>query len=339
MTRPHRVTLAEVAKAAEVTPSIVSRVLNADPTLRIRPETERRIRDVVAELRYRPHPVGRTLRTARSNAIGVVLPDLTNPINGEILHGAEAAARLAGAAVLLASAEELISRDGPLRNLTGRIDGLVVQRNNLVSDETLEQLVNVGIPTVLMNTDVVGPHGSICLPDAAAARLAVEHLVGLGHERIAHLAGARATDTARRRRAGWEAGMAAAGLEPVERWVVEGGYDAAGGEQAMRRLLRDRTRPTGVVVANVTAAIGALAALRADGVDVPGELSVVGIHDVWFAAHTDPPLTTVKLPLFELATRAVEMLMAQMGGAPTEIVELEDAPVLVERASTAPPRR
>lgn len=334
-----RVTLADVARSAGVAPSIVSRLLNGDARLRIRPDTARRIRTVVAELGYRPHPVGRTLRTSRANAIGIVLPDVTNPINAEILRGAESAARAAGAGVLLGSAEELVDHEGPLRDLTGRVDGLVIQRSNAVTDEVLERLINVGIPTVLMNTDLVGHHGSIRMQDAEAVRIAVEYLNSIGHERIAHIAGAPLTDTATRRRQGWEQAMEHAGLSIDPSLLVEGGYDVEGGHLGATRLLRTRPRPTALVAANVTAALGALAALRDNGVAVPGEMSVVAIHDVWFAAHSDPSLTTVRLPLYEMASRAVEMLFRRMDGAPVETVEVDDVPPkLIVRRSTAPPR-
>jgi LacI family transcriptional regulator len=161
----------------------------------------------------------------------------------------------------------------------------------------------------------------------------VRHLVELGHRRIAHIAGIEASDTAGRRRAGYLSAMDAAGLDVPARYIEAGDYTYEGGQSAMRRLLRARPRPTAIVVATVAAAIGALAAARDAGVAVPGEVSVVAVHDLPLAAYLQPSLTTVRMPLQELGERAIELLLAT--GPDEDVAEVVDGDVeLVVRGSS-----
>lgn len=335
------VTLADVARAAGVTNSIVSRVLNDDPTLRIRPETRDRIMHQVRELDYAPNAAARSLRMSRTGAIGLILPDVTNPIYAEILRGAESRAQQTDHVVLLGSADDLVATDQLYRELvsSGRIDGVLLQRTNNIRDAELESLVRRSgrVPTVLVNSRLATVPGSVTLDDAAGAATAVQHLVAAGHRRIAHLGGPPIVDSAQRRRRGFLDAMDQAGLDVAPHRMAMAGYSVDTGYHGMVTLLATTDRPTAVFVANLTAATGALQACRESGVRVPDDLSVIALHEAWFAAHTDPPLTTVAMPLRQLGEAAVPAVLDRIDGAePTDTVVDTPAPRIVARRSTAP---
>lgn len=336
-----RVRLADVARAAGVAPAVVSRVANDDPTLRIRPETRARVIDAIAALEYTPHHSARALSKRRSGTIGIVVPMLSSPLNDEILAGAHRSAWEHGYSVILADALLTPDVDTFCTRMVdeGRADGVVLQRNALMSDDDVRALLDGPLPSVVLNASLAGVVGTVALDDERGIRLAVEHLVDLGHEAIAHLSGAKRTDTARRRQQAFVDALETAGIEPVPAWIVEAGHDVASGQLGMRKLLQRDGVPTAVVVANVLAAFGALAEARANDVAVPDDLSIIAFHDTWFADQTTPPLTTVKMPLLELGATAVEQVIRRIEGEPAATIAVtEPAPVLRIRGSTAAPR-
>jgi LacI family transcriptional regulator len=331
--------LADVAEAAGVGTSIVSRVLNADPTVSIRPETRERIVRAATELNYRPNAFARGLKLARTMTIGMVIPNLAYPVNAEIIRGAERAAAAANYVTLLADADEFLQTGEAYRRLLleQRVDGLLIASAS-TEESFIADLVSQRLPFVLVNRRV--PHVGPCVSvdDGRGTQLAVEHLVSLGHRRIAHIGGPRDADTARRRLAGFRAGMRAARLRVPAAYVVEAPYEEEGGEQAMARLLELEPRPTAVVVWSLAAAIGALAAANERLIRIPEELSIVGFHDAPIAAYLHPPLTTVLMPLREMAERSVDVLLDLIHGRRGRNIVVATAPVLVERASTRPPQ-
>lgn len=332
--------ISDVASRAGVAPSVVSRVLSKDPTLRIRDQTRARVEDAVQELAYTPNSAARTLRTASARALGLVIPDVANPLYAESLRGIQRQADEVDYVVLLASADDLTEADDRYRRLIvgGRIDGVLMQRGHGMHDEALRRLATAPVPTVLINSRLPGRTGSVVLDDAAGARVAVDHLLALGHRRIGHLTGPPATDTAGRRRLGYEEALAAAGVGTDERLIATAGYDPEAGREAMRRLLTRPPLPTALFVAHVFAAVGALQVAQRAGLRVPEELSIVALHDTWFAEHTNPALTTVKMPLYEMGRAGCRLLLDCLAGAaPADLVVGEPAPILIERGSTNPP--
>jgi LacI family transcriptional regulator len=315
-------------------------VLNDDPTVSIRPETRERIVNAARELDYRPNAFARGLKLARTMTFGMVIPNLAYPVNAEIIRGAERRAAAAGYVILLADAEEFEQAGEAFQRLLleRRVDGLLIASGGgASSDGVLRRLLREGLPFVLVNRRVgqLGP--SVTADDALGMQMAVEHLVRLGHSRIGHIAGPGDADTARRRLAGFRAGLRAHGLRSSPRAIVEAKLDEEAGHDAMERLLELRTRPTAVTVWSIAAAVGALAATRDQGVAVPEELSVVAFHDVPMAGYLDPPLTTIRMPLWEMAERSVECLLRLVAGEQVQDVVIATKPVLIERSSTAPP--
>lgn len=321
--------LRDVAAAAGVDTSVVSRVLSGDRRLSIRPETRQRVLEAAARLQYRPNTAARALKTARTMAIGMIVPDLANVNYATIAQGAEERTGTAGYTLLVASG----SVTERLVDLHGRIDGLLV---GMATSET-PRLGDFGgrLPALLVNRREPCGIPSVTVDDEAGAVLATEHLLALGHRRLGHVAGPQNADTARRRLVGFRAALQAAGLEPDPQTIAETSFDEAGGHVAATRLLRLEPRPTALFVANVRAAIGAMAAASRLGLSVPDDLSIVGFHDAPFASYLSPPLTTVRMPLEEMGYQAVENLLVLLGGGTVIDVMVATSPELVVRSSTA----
>jgi LacI family transcriptional regulator len=332
--RPSRrgqIRLRDVAEATGVDTSVVSRVLSGDARLSIRPETRQRILEASTRLNYRPNPAARTLKTARTMAVGMAVPDLDNMVYASIARGAQERASAAGYVLLIATG----SAGERLRDLRGRCDGLLLA---IATSETVRPGDLDGAPPVLLvnRSEAIGLP-SVTVDDAAGSALAVRHLLSLGHRRVDHLAGPQNADTARRRLRGYVTTMEEAGLRPRPEWIVEGSFDERGGHVAASRLLRSKPRPTAVFVANIRAAVGAIAAAKSLGLRVPEDVSLVGFHDVSLAAYLDPPLTTVRMPLVEMGSQAMDSLLAVIAGQPVEDLMVSTPPELVVRASSAPP--
>jgi LacI family transcriptional regulator len=334
------VTLNEIAQRAGVSVSVVSRLLNGDPLVRTRDETRERVLRIAKELNYTANYAGRALRLARSKALALVVPDVSSPLFADLFAGAEDAAGAGEYTLLLGRSDRIIAGSDTLRRLVGegRVDGFVLQRADDLSDRALEHLVASDARVVLITSRIPHRRGSVILDDVAGAKVATEHLLSLGHTRIGIIGGVPTSDVAQRREEGYRLALHGAGLRRREAWIRREGYAPDVAARAMVSLMASRPRPTAVFVANVNGAIGALTAARTIGIDVPRELSVIAYHDQWLAAHTWPPLTTVKMPYYEVGVQAVESLTNQLGGGHAQDIVVRDPPPrLVRRASTAPP--
>lgn len=256
-------------------------------------------------------------------------------------HGIQSAAAAAGKLVMVVEAEAVAdAAPGAYERLIGdgRLDGLIVAFAS-IDDDLVGQLVERDIPLVLVNRRTNRVHGSVVVDDERGSRVAVEHLLALGHRRIGFLGLDADTDTARRRLGGYVSAMATAGIDIDPAWVASGPPTEEGGRRAVRSVLgsaADRP-PTGYFVASLMSAIGALAELAAHGISVPTGASLVAFNDHPFAAHTAPPLTTVRMPNVRMGEEAVGMLLAAMAGEPVRDLVIDDPPELVVRASTARP--
>jgi len=315
--------------------------MNRDDTLRIRADTRQRVLQAAEGLGYTPNVAARALRLATSGALCLVVYDVAHPLHAEVLRGARMKADKSGYVVLLGDAEELAENPLSYENLLSsrRVDGVVLHLSGRSVDARLRRVAEARVPSVLVNSRTRGESGSVIIDDEATAALATEHLLKLGHTRVGFVSGVAASDRSRRRLRGVEQVLEARELELKPEWIYTGGWDEPAGHEAVGRLLQQRHRPTAVVVANVMAGIGALAACRDHGLSVPHDLSVVAIHDTWFTEHTNPPLTTVKTPLKEMGSAAVELLIEMLnGGARRTVVVRNPAPKLALRSSTGPPR-
>lgn len=327
------VKLVDVARRAGVSASIASRILNDDPGVRATAGTRARVFTSAADLGYIPNRVARSLRLSRAGAVGLLLPDVNNSVDQDLVRGASDAAEENDIILLLGRSERLRPASEQLRRLAsdGRVDGLLVQSEDLPvkarrSDDRL--------PTLQVISRYQDTEGSVLLDDGGGARVAVEHLVELGHTRLGLIGGRRSTDTARRRERGFRESLATAGLTSRTDWITRLGYTPEDGAAAFHILMQASPRPTALVVSNVNAALGAVLSARELGVRVPDDISLVSIHDSTAAVYCWPPLTTVRMPLYDLGRRSVVHLLELIsGGTVGDVVIDSPAPELVRRGS------
>lgn len=285
---------------------------------------------------YRPHFMGRGLRSARSTTLAMIIPNLTASVNAAILRGAERAAAAAGYALLVCDADDFAHGGEAAKRLLlgGRVDGLLLA-SGLHPRRVFRELQDARTPIVVLNRRIRGLEPFVCLDDARGMEVAVRHLVELGHTKIAHMAGPPGADTARRRLAGFRHAMRQAGLPAAAASLARASVSERDGYETMLRLLKTKPRPTAVVVWSLSAAVGALAAARRIGARVPADVSVVAFHDAEVAEYLEPALTTVRMPLFELSEMGVKIMLELIEGKQVRSVVVESPPpLLVERHST-----
>lgn len=335
-------TLGDVAARAGVSISAVSRVLSDAPTARVSDATRQRILDAARELQYRPNFAGRALKSARTQIVGLVVPDITNALFTELMHGAEDEAAEHGYTVLLGRSDDVRPGGEVIARLIGegRVDGMALQVGDGVRPAALRDLLSSPAPIVLVNSASPDHVGSVTLDDQRGARIATEHLLELGHERIALANGLPRSFTAKRRHAGFKEALAVAGVRVPKGYETRVGYTVDNGRTALRRLMALDPMPTGIVVANVNAAVGLLGEARKAGIKVPRDLSVVTIHDSWTAENTWPPLTAVKMQFYTVGRIAVRSVIRRIEtGERADVIVTDPPPELVVRESTARPRR
>jgi DNA-binding LacI/PurR family transcriptional regulator len=334
--RPAR--LDDVARAAGVHVSTVSRVINGAGDVSVRPETRQRILAAARKLQYRPNAIARGLRLATTGTLGLLVPSLRNPVNSPIVRGAFDRAWERNFVLVLAedpggggTAEHAYERLVE----EGRIDGILIQSARL-GNPHLDVFALGPVPCVFMDRAHPGSGRNVTMRDVDAGRLAAEHFLELGHRSLAHLAGPPELDTVARRREGFVERALAAVREPV---VVTAALTEEAGYNAMRELLSHPAAPTAVFLANINQALGAVAAVREARLHVPDELSLLCHDDDPVCQFLDAPLTAIRMPLLELGSTAVDVLLEQVeGGAPRD-VEIARAPELVLRRSTGPAAR
>jgi Transcriptional regulators len=301
------VTIKDVAREARVSVATVSRVLNGSGP--VSDETKRRIREVAGRMRYVPHGGARSLITSRTDTLGVLLPDLYGEFFSEVMRGMDDTAQRSGFHLLISrSHADNDGVDAAMRAMRGRVDGVVVMSPDLDADSLLN--IPTTIPVVLLCSVSRGNElDSLTIHNCRGAREMVSHLVSLGHRRIAIIKGARRNYDAAERLRGYRMALRDAGIAPDRTLEREGGFTEVGGYSATLDLLALEPRPTAIFAANDSMAIGALSALRESGVQIPDDMSVAGFDDIPLARYMDPPLSSVRVPICHLGSRAIEMLL------------------------------
>ncbi|MEG3616068.1 DUF6807 family protein [Isoptericola haloaureus] len=329
-TRRPAVTIADVARAAGVSRATVSRVMNGRST--VDPAISARVQEAAIELNYRPSNVARSLSLGRTTTVALVVPDLANPVFQEILRGVTSAAGEDGYRVLVAdSAEDPGTEASIAREARARCDALILVSPRM-PDGALDALLPEVSPAVVVNRDVPRGAPSLVVDYADAMVQVVEHLVELGHRRIAYVAGPRASvsDIARRR------GLTASCERHPDLEVVDlpAGSDITAGHAAAADVLASRV--TAAVAFNDLVAFGLLAALNEAGVAVPADLSVCGVDDIELARYATPALTTVAVPQQDLGRHAWRELHAVVDDAGHAAETTRFGVQLQVRASTGP---
>jgi LacI family transcriptional regulator len=333
-----KATIHDVAKAVGVHASTVSRVMNPSRRHMVTTEMARRVIDAATSLGYHPNALAHGLRMRRSSTVGVLIPDITNPVFPLILRGIEDALGPLGYTAIIANTDGDASRDALIleRMLARRVDGFILATARR-QDPVVARCVAEDLPVVLINRMTSGIAGitAVVNEDARGIALAVAHLAGLGHRRIAHLAGPQHLSTGHERLEGFVAAMADAGLAVQKRLIATAfAYNVAEGERAMRSLL-DAGGFTAIVTANDLLAIGCYDALAARGLRCPGDVSVTGYNDMPFVDKLSPPLTTIRIQHYEMGVRAASLLLERLTDPDSRRVDIKLEPSLVIRGSTA----
>jgi LacI family transcriptional regulator len=309
-----KVTIRSVAEVAGVSMSTVSNVLSGRHE-QMAAATRERVLATVAALNYQPNHVARSLATRRTATIGLIMSEVTNSLYPPVTVGAEAACRQAGYGLLLANAEDAAGeRRGVELMRAKRVDALIVFAVSIldVDCDYLEATQAAGTPVVAINRflPVDSPLSAVWFDHQEGGRIATQHLIDLGHRRIAHIAGPAERLTGVQRRRGYEDALRAAGIPIDEGLIAAGDYSFASGEALMQRLWHER--PTAVFVAGDAMALGAMRALARLGARVPDDLSLVAFGNPDCVRYATPAITTIDLPVVAAGQIAVELAMRRM---------------------------
>ena len=341
-TAASRPTIKDVAEKCGVHPSTVSRALSPAMSHLVAPEVALRIRTAAAALGYQPNVTAASLRTGRSGLIGVLAPDIADPGFPPILSGVTEALAAKGYATIVVDVGPDPARQQPLvdKLIARGVDGLVLATVTL-NDPVVGHCLAASVPVVLVNRSDAGRKlPAVVTDDEAGMRLAVDHLAGLGHIHIGHIAGPQDVSTGALRRAGFKAATARAGL-PVQNIMIETAhaYTREEGRLAALRLLGRRNAPTALVAANDLLALGIYDALAERGLRCPQDVSVVGHNDMPYVDMLSPPLTTVRIAQRKMGDAAARLLLERIADPAMRRERIVLEPALIVRGSTAPPPR
>lgn len=318
-----RPTMKEIAARAGVNKSTVSRVLSGRHPGSASLGTAVQIRQVASELGYRLDPWAASLRTQRTQTIGVLIPHLTDIVLAMIFEAIDAAATTAGYQVLVASTgDNAVEQRRRIELLEGRrVDGLIIMTGHLSDREYFDQLARQGLRFVLANR-AVGDHPVIRADDRDGGWQATQHLLDLGHRRIGVIAGPAYAPTAVERVQGYREAMAEMGIPVEPGLVIESGVHVDDGEDATRQLLSLSSPPTAIFAVNDFAAVGALSAIRDAGYEAGDDIAVVGYNDIPLCTRLPVPLSSIDHPVADIGRLAVGALLTLLDGAVPESVAL-----------------
>jgi LacI family transcriptional regulator len=339
MSERRPISIEDIARRAGVSHSTVSRALR-DNRL-ISTEVRERIQQLAREMGYVPNAIAQSLQTQRTKTIGVVVTSLADPFFAEVVNGVEEMAKPAGFSVILSTSHNNIEQEMAVIETfhRRRVDGILVA-DSYISIQHRTHLASIKVPTVLINNQAEKQADllhSVAVDDKLGARLAVEHLLKLGHRSIGYLGAGNRIGSNQRRLEGYQEALAAAGIALQKDWVAVTSNDTPReediivGKEFLPRLLSFGI--TALFCYNDTIAVGALLACRELDLQVPRELSIVGFDDITLGRYMIPPLTTIHQPMVEIGRAAMQMLMDLLDGSPVQ--DLIFSPRLVERKSTA----
>lgn len=330
-----RVTLRDVAEAADVHVSTASRALNERTRSVVNRETVDRVLGAADKLGYRPHPLARGLRTSQTLSVGVVIPDLENPLFGPIIAGIEGGLVADGYSVLITAASSGYEAEA-VQSLNDRqVDGLILASASRV-DPVVEQLATSGTRAVLINRLCdTGDLPSVVGDDDLGIRLVVDHLVEVGHTVIGHIAGPAQMSTGWGRRQAFENAMREYGL----RSIVEdaGQFQVEPGAAATARLLEREPSVTAIVAANDLLGLGAYRTIRSRGLRVGSDIAVTGYNDVAMLDLMQPPMTAVSLRYRHMGAQAAEVLLRILAGDDVPSVTLLEPSLSVRESTVSVP--
>jgi LacI family transcriptional regulator len=335
------VTIVDIAKKLGVSPMTVSRALRGGAE--VSEKTRRRVLRCAQELGYRPNRWARSLVTRKTAMIGVVIPDISHSFFAEVTRGVEEVMSPAGYNLLLCDSclDPEKEKDEIDMLVTSRVEGLIVASEQPEdSPGTFQRLRESGVPFVLVDRYFRRCNfPAVVVDDVEVGRLATQHLIALGHRRIAHIRGPEFSPAALRYR-GYQDALRACKIPINKKWVVPGRFDIESGSEAARLLLKADPAPTAIFAGNDPMAIGALRACREAGFEVPGDVSIVGAGNIEGSHHPNPFLTTMDWPRKELGRAAATILLkltSERNAGGNYVIE-KFFPRMLVRQSTAVPR-
>jgi LacI family transcriptional regulator len=337
-----RVTLKEVAERAGVHPATASRALNAATRALVNAQTAARVEKAARQLGYTPNSIARSLKTSRSATVGLLLPDLTNPLFPPIVRGVEDVLRAAGYSPWIINTDNEPEREAAaIESFRGRsVDGFVVATARL-HDPLLEEVAASSTPLVLVNRRVASPDiPSVTGDDAAGVAAAVRHLYDLGHRELVHVAGPQDLSTGLARRQAFRHVMEELGLtDGPDRIADAAAWSEPAGAAAMEEIVARGVPYTAVIAGNDLIALGCYDVLERHGLRCPDDVSVVGFNDMPFVDRVAPPLTSVRVPHYEIGAEAARLLLEVVNDPERHVRSIMLPLTLSVRRSTGPPRR
>jgi DNA-binding LacI/PurR family transcriptional regulator len=332
------VSIKDIARAVGVSHPTVSRALHGSPL--VAPETAAQIRKAAEEMGYKASLVARSLVTRKTQTIGLVVTTIADPFYFEIVSGIEEVAAAKGYSVILANCQ--IDPDREIRVVRSlqerRVDGIIVAASR-VGGLYLSLMSEMEVPIVLINNQHDGEFiYSVSIDDVEGARDVTNHLIALGHQRIAYMGDPFGCQTDVHRFDGYKAALSEAGLPVRPEFVVEADGLPSGGRAAAHKLLSLAEPPTAIFCYNDMSLLGALRAAAECDLTVPRDLSLVGFDDLFFAPYVQPAITTLRQPKREMGRRAIELMFALLNKEQSE-KRIQVQGELIVRSSTAPPPR
>ncbi len=329
----------DVAQEAGVSTATVSHVINE--TKFVANETRTRVLEAITKLNYYPNAHAQSLASGRSKMLGLLISDISNPFFPELVKSIESAAFEHGYNVILFNTNYDVKRTTEYvrRSIELKVAGVVLMTAE-IEPSLIEELAAKEVKVVFNDIGIVSENMSnIILDYSAGIEEAVSHLISLGHEKIAHIAGTSKIRSGLIRREAFVNSMKKYLPEQTEHLIFEGDFRFESGRMAVSEILELPELPTALVVANDLMALGAMQELKANDIRIPQDISIVGFDDIAFASLADPPLTTVCSPRVEIGRRAIEALLTTIKIPHQEGMEIRIPTYLITRKSTAPPRK
>ncbi|MCL4425675.1 MAG: LacI family transcriptional regulator [Firmicutes bacterium] len=335
------ITIKEVARAAGVSPSTVSRVISGNPAISV--ETQERVRQIMKELGYFPNAIARSLARKTSLTLGFSISRsaeqaFANPFFAEAIRGAATVAQEKGYHILLSTATDRKAERERILDLSRqrRVDGFILSSSH-IHDRLVADLRREGIPFVIIGRPAGPMRGLhwVNNDNVADARKATEHLINLGHQRIGFVSGPRDQVVSLDRQEGYRQAMKERGLQIEARLLVEATFTEEGGYQGTKHLLVQAPEITALLVADDLMATGALRYLEETGRDVPGTISLITFNDTPLAQFARPSLTTVRIPIYQLGAAATRMLVDLIEGRDVPGHELLTAELVIRKSCEA----
>ncbi|WGW11335.1 LacI family DNA-binding transcriptional regulator [Saxibacter everestensis] len=326
-------TMADVARLAEVSGSTVSHVLNG--TRKVDPETRQRVLEAIENTGYRHNTLARALATSRTHTIGLSISVLTNPYFAGLVNAIESRASTAGYTLVLGDSHDdpEIEERVVSSLLDRRVDGIIVAPSALAEDHCIPHIVRSGTPLVLIDRHAEVDCDQIAPENSAPVERLTEHLLDLGHTRIAAITGLDGLQSSIEREQGFRSAFASRGISLPSELVASGGSKAGAAHDALLKLFGNDPQPTAVAVLNNSMTIGAMRALRELGLRVPDDVALVCYDDFEWADLFEPRLTAIAQNVEEMGARAVDLLIDRMKGGDGPTQRLRTDPVYQHRSS------